>query len=98
MLKKRLDAEVLEFASAMLKLLGHPVRLRIVELLEAQECLSVSQIVAELNEPQPTISQHLNALKLRGLLSSQRRDGQVFYRIAHPQIANLLDCIRGCKS
>ena len=97
MLKKRLNAEVLEFASAMLKLLGHPVRLRIVELLEAHETLCVSQIVQELGEPQPTISQHLNALKLRGLLASQRREGQVFYRIAHPQIGKMLDCIRGCS-
>ena len=80
----------------MLKLLGHPVRLRIVELLDGEGSLSVNQLVAALKEPQPTVSQHLNALKVRGLLQSRRRDGQVFYQVLLPQIGKLLDCIRGC--
>ncbi|MBT9587994.1 helix-turn-helix transcriptional regulator [bacterium] len=98
MVKAPLDPSVLEYACAMLKLLGHPVRLRIVELLDAHESLSVNQVVFQLQEPQPTISQHLNALKARGLLASERRDGQVFYRIAQPQIYKLLECIRGCRA
>lgn len=97
MKKKALNPRLVEYASTMLKLLGHPVRLRLVDLLAAHESLSVNQIVAALDEPQPTISQHLNALKARGLLASERREGQVFYRIAQPQIHNLLECIRGCK-
>ena len=97
MVKDAIEPRILDYACAMLKLLGHPVRLRIVELLDVRESLSVNQIVSQLQEPQPTISQHLNALKARGLLASQRREGQVFYRIAQPQISKLLECIRSCQ-
>ncbi|MBI3928410.1 MAG: helix-turn-helix transcriptional regulator [Armatimonadetes bacterium] len=89
------DAGV-EFGAAMLKLLGNPVRLRILELLEQTGSLAVGEIVERLSQPQPTISQHLGAMKARGLVSSIRQNGQVHYSIAQPQIHKLLECLRGC--
>lgn len=95
---KLMTEEVLEFASTMLKTAGHPVRLRIVELLEQNETAPVHQLQEQLQLPQPVVSQHLNKMKVLGLLKSQRRGGMVYYSIAMPQLLQLLDCIRGCKA
>lgn len=92
-----LSREALEFAADMLKTVGHPVRLRIVEFLERCGEAPVSQIQDQLQLPQPVVSQHLNKMKALGLLRAQRRGGMVFYSVALSQLFKLLDCIRGCK-
>lgn len=94
---KPISAELVEFAAAMLKCVGHPVRLRIVELLEVRGELAVHQIQDELQLAQAVVSQHLTKMKALGLLRAQRRQGMVFYSVALPQLFKLLDCIRGCE-
>lgn len=93
-----MDAETVEFAATMLKCVGHPVRLRIVEFLEMQGEAPVQQLQEELQLPQALVSQHLGKMKALGLLSSERRGGLVFYRAAMPQLFKLLDCVRSCNS
>ena len=80
----------------MLKLMGHPVRLRIVELLENHAELAAGAFHEELDEPQPTVSQHLNKMRTLGLLSARREAGQVLYSVAQPQLFKLLQCVRDC--
>lgn len=81
----------------MLKVLGHPVRLTIVELLAEHGELPVNEIVEMLSEPQSTISQHLGRMKVRGILGSRREATQVVYFITQEQVFNLLECVRNCK-
>lgn len=95
--KEKLAPELIDFAADMLKCVGHPVRLRIVELLEAGGEASVSQIQDTLELPQPVISQHLAKMKSMGLLRARRAQGMVFYSVALPQLFKLLDCIRSCQ-
>jgi len=92
-----LDPHLLDFAASMLKTAGHPVRLKIIEILEEHGELPVNQLQERLDVAQPVVSQHLNKMKILGLLKAQRRQGMVFYSIAMPQLLKLLDCIRGCK-
>ena len=92
----RISFEKLAYASEMLKVLGHPLRLRIAELLDAQSELPVNALVSETGEPQPTVSQHLTIMKLRGVLKARRQGGQVFYALAHSQVRKVLDCVRTC--
>ena len=81
----------------MLKTVGHPVRLQILDYLERQQEASVSEIQETLDQAQPVISQHLNKMKALGLLKARRSKGMVFYSISMPQLYKLLDCIRGCE-
>jgi DNA-binding transcriptional ArsR family regulator len=94
---ERLQADTIEFAATMLKCVGHPVRLRIVEFLEMQGEAPVQQLQEELQLPQALVSQHLGKMKALGLLGSERRGGLVFYRVAMPQLYKLLDCVRSCS-
>lgn len=81
----------------MLKCIGHPVRLRIIELLEQTGEIPVNQLQEQLEIPQPVVSQHLIKMKALGLLRARRSRGMVFYSVALPQLLKLLECIRGCE-
>lgn len=88
--------EKVEFATDMFKLLGHPLRLRIVELLDIHGEKPVNEIAELTQQSQPTISLYLNKLKSCGLLRSRRDGNQTFYSIAEPKLPTLLNCLRGC--
>jgi ArsR family transcriptional regulator, zinc-responsive transcriptional repressor len=81
--------------SEALKALGHPVRLRIIDLL-THGSLSVGELAQKLDQQQAIVSQQLKILRLSGLVSSVRAEGRVFYSIAVPHLRNLLECLRAC--
>ena len=73
----------------MFKALGHPIRIRILELLVDGE-RSVGDLQAELNVDSSGTSQHLTALRQQGLLESRRAGTNVYYRIRDPRVSQLL--------
>jgi DNA-binding transcriptional ArsR family regulator len=85
--------EVLEQTALALRVLAHPHRLKIVELLEQRD-LSVGELALELGIAPNACSQHLNLMRAHGLLDS-RRDGKVvFYKVGHPSALSVIQCIR----
>jgi ArsR family transcriptional regulator, arsenate/arsenite/antimonite-responsive transcriptional repressor len=80
--------------SRMFKALGDEVRLRIVALLSHGE-LCVCHIEEALELTQPNASRHLGLLRAAGIVSHQRRDKWVYYRLA-PQENE--DCNRHLKA
>jgi DNA-binding transcriptional ArsR family regulator len=94
-LVRSVTPEVLRRAAEIIKLLGHPERLKIVEALEAGEA-TVSDIQDTVRLPQAIVSQHL--AKMRGAnVVSARRDGvHVFYHLTEPKVHHILQCIRTC--
>ncbi|OHB56058.1 MAG: hypothetical protein A2Y07_03050 [Planctomycetes bacterium GWF2_50_10] len=88
-----LPMEVLEQASDCLKLLAHPVRLRMIDILMQGE-YPVHEI-ARICEISPNQTcDHLRLLKGHRLLDSSRRGRTVFYTIAAPQPTGVIECIR----
>lgn len=67
----------------ILKVLGHPIRLKIVAGLCTQEC-NVKHIWECLNLPQATVSQHLALLKNKGIIEGKRDGVEVHYSVIHP--------------
>jgi ArsR family transcriptional regulator len=74
--------------------LGHPARVRILELLRDGE-RSVGSLQAELNLDSGGTSQHLSALRRIGLVESRREGTSVFYRVDDEQVFGLLEAGRG---
>jgi len=90
-----LDPRVLAEAAEMVRVLGHPVRLRIVELLEAGE-RTVKEIQEALDAPQALVSQQLARMRGAGIVAGRRNGANVWYRIADPRVVRMLDCLRHC--
>ena len=67
----------------ILKVLGHPVRLKIVAGLMSQSC-NVKKIWECLGLPQATVSQHLALLKNKGIIEGRRDGVEVFYQVTCP--------------
>lgn len=88
-----LPTAALEKAAECLKVMAHPVRLRIVDLLMQGEYRV--QEISELCEVPPNQAcEHLRLMKGCGLLGSERRGREVYYAIESPQLPSLLNCIR----
>ena len=92
-LRGRIEQERIERAAEVLKTVAHPVRLRIVELLEAGE-KSVTELRQLLGLTQPLTSQHLTQMRVRGVLGTRREGAQVYYSIANPDVVKVIHCIR----
>ncbi|MEZ5120984.1 MAG: metalloregulator ArsR/SmtB family transcription factor [Solirubrobacterales bacterium] len=77
----------------LFRVLGHPVRIRILELLSDGE-RTVGDLQAELDLDSSGTSQHLAALRQQGLLESRRAGTSVYYAIRDPLVLQLLAVAR----
>jgi len=89
----RLKVETLERAAQILRMLAHPQRLRIIEILERSQDVPVHALMAETGFPQAVVSQHLNQMRRIGLLSARRHGREMRYSISDPRAFSILNCI-----
>jgi ArsR family transcriptional regulator len=89
-----LPLELLERMAAALKVLAHPCRLKLVDVLQREGGMPVHGLMEELGQPQAATSQHLNQMRRAGLVKAIRRGKEVWYEIADPSVLTILDCIR----
>ena len=75
------------------RVLGHPARVRILELLRDGEH-SVGELQAELHLDSSGTSQHLGVLRRLGVLESRKEGTSVFYRVRDPLTFQLLEVAR----
>ncbi|MGN2638378.1 ArsR/SmtB family transcription factor [Nocardia takedensis] len=75
------------------KTLGHPVRVRVLELLSHRQH-AVSEMVAEIGVEAAHLSQQLSILRRAGLVTARREGLSVTYELASPQVADLLATAR----
>jgi ArsR family transcriptional regulator len=94
-LVRSVTPEVLRRAAEIIKLLGHPERLKIVEVLEGGEA-TVSDIQDQLGLPQAIVSQHLARLRGADVVEARRDGVHVHYRLIEEKVHHILHCIRTC--
>jgi DNA-binding transcriptional ArsR family regulator len=90
--RKRMPNEELARAAECLKLMAHPARLRIAELLTVQEH-PVHAIADYCGLPPNQTCEHLRHMQRHGLLTRERRGREVFYRAASHRLHNLTQCL-----
>lgn len=76
----------------VLKVLGHPIRLKIVAGLCTREC-NVKHIWECLGLPQATVSQHLALLKHKGIIEGKRDGVEVHYSVISPLAKKLISSL-----
>jgi ArsR family transcriptional regulator, arsenate/arsenite/antimonite-responsive transcriptional repressor len=95
-----LDETDAEGISSLLAALAHPVRLRIVSILEATA--GGVACGCELEEPlglsQPTVSHHLKKLREAGLVTGEKRGRWVHYRVVPEKIREITQALAPAES
>jgi ArsR family transcriptional regulator, arsenate/arsenite/antimonite-responsive transcriptional repressor len=75
--------------STILKALGHPARLAIIDhLLKVNSCIC-NDLVNEIQLAQPTISQHLKELKNAGLIKGNIEGSSICYCIDEKNVLKI---------
>lgn len=76
------------------KTLGHPARIRILELLVEQDRSVGELLVSDVGLESSNLSQQLGVLRRAGVVAARRDGNMVIYSIASPDIAELLAVAR----
>ncbi|HVS30237.1 MAG TPA: metalloregulator ArsR/SmtB family transcription factor [Thermoanaerobaculia bacterium] len=81
--------------AARFRILGEPIRIRILEELSGGE-RNVSELVEPVGSTQPNVSKHLRILQEAGLVGRRQEGNSVFYSITDPSVFTLCDAV--CRS
>ncbi|MFI4910391.1 MAG: ArsR/SmtB family transcription factor [Sedimentisphaeraceae bacterium JB056] len=86
------NEEAYEANAKVIKALGHPSRLMIVDFLgEGPRC--VCEIRDMVGSDQSTVSKHLSVLRNAGIVKSEKKGLQVYYKLRCPCVINFIQCI-----
>lgn len=84
--------EALMMIAERFRVLGEPIRLRLINLLRDGE-MSVTELTRAANTSQPNASKHLRLLTDAGVLRRDQRGNTVFYSIADQSIFRLCEVV-----
>lgn len=73
----------------LFRTLGHPARIRILELLSERE-QAVHELLAQIPVEPSNLSQQLAVLRRASLVVSRRHDGDVLYALSVPEVREML--------
>lgn len=96
MAKYVLDSRRLEDAASKFRAIAHPMRIAIIQMLESEKQLNVTQIYNRLDIEQAAASHHLNILKNKGVLNSKREGKNTIYTLKPNIINTIKECLDKC--
>jgi ArsR family transcriptional regulator len=91
-----LQKQEMEKAAFILKSIAHPSRLAIIDILSKQRWQAVSEISDKLDMEQSLTSHHLNIMKMKGVLESERDGKSIKYKLKLTEVTQVLSCIEHC--
>jgi DNA-binding transcriptional ArsR family regulator len=89
-----LSGELAEQIAQRFRVLGEPMRIRILDLLRDGET-SVQELTDRLGTTQQNVSKHLGILHGAGIVSRRRDGNRVLYAIADESVFELCDAVCG---
>jgi DNA-binding transcriptional ArsR family regulator len=92
-----LDPAVLDLVANRFRILGEPVRLRILAVLNQKE-MSVTDLTEAVGSSQPNVSKHLRILQEAGLVGRRQEGNTVYCFISDPSVFELCDLVCGSLS
>ena len=91
--KKLLSPQALEKAAECLKVLAHPHRLRMVQLLLSEKRHTVGELADACGIASHVASEHLRLMQRCGFLTSEKDGRFAFYEIAEPHLGDIMACV-----
>ena len=96
-LKNPINSDKLIKIAEIFQGLAFPVRLRILELLEDGSEYAVFEILEKIDIEASLLSHHLLKMKNIGIIESNRKGRNIYYRLAIKEITQVFDCINACE-
>ena len=83
----------------VVKTIGHPQRIEIIEVLRTFPSLTVQDIQDKMRTKieQSLLSHHLIKMKDKGILVSRKEGSSVFYSLRVKDMLRLLECLENCS-
>ena len=88
-----MSAPLYQLKADFFKTLGHPARIRILELLSQREH-AVAEMLPQVGIEPAHLSQQLAVLRRANLVTSRKQGSAVYYSLTSPQVAELLAVAR----
>ena len=85
--------EQIDVISKMLKSMSHPIRMKILCLLQEQE-MSVGDLREQVKTTNANVSQHLNILRSQGIIDFRKDANFIYNRITDQRILELIQKMR----
>ena len=85
--------EIYKIHAEMCKVFSNPTRLEILDLLRDEE-MSVTELIRKTRLSQANISQHLSIMKSKGIVISDRKGKNIYYRLTNTKIIKAFDIIK----
>ena len=76
--------------AALLKSIGHPIRVQIIRVLTNNSSMSVSELSANLSIDQPVMSLHLAILRKHNVIKAEKKGKQSFYFLSDINIQQIV--------
>lgn len=87
------DEKRIDKAAYVLKAVAHPLRIKIIQMLNENKELNVSTIYKNLNAEQSLISHHLINMRDKGILDIRRNGKNIYYFLVDSAVSEIIDCI-----
>ncbi|MFC4055378.1 ArsR/SmtB family transcription factor [Actinomadura syzygii] len=88
-----MSAPLYQLKAEFFKTLGHPARIRVLELLSERDH-AVAEMLPEVGIEPAHLSQQLAVLRRAGLVVSRKEGSTVIYSLTSPRVAELLAVAR----
>ena len=87
------DDRVYQLHAAVCRAIGHPVRMKVLDLLrEGEEC--VCRLAPQVGVTESNLSQLLAVLRRTGIVETRREGHSIYYRVSDPRIFEIIDRMR----
>ncbi|MGW8256405.1 MAG: ArsR/SmtB family transcription factor [Thermoguttaceae bacterium] len=82
-----------EARAKIIKAMGHPTRLFIVDELARCEQQCVCELTEKIGADMSTVSRHLAMLKNAGIIEDEKHGAQVYYRLRVRCVLSFFECV-----
>ena len=96
LLSERIESDKLLSAVNMLKVIAHPVRLAIVDLLTENKRMTLLEIQETLHLEQAIASQHISLMQDKGVLIAEKVGRNKYISLRFPKMIHIVNCLENC--
>ena len=83
----KLDFDLLKKSSLFLRAINHPLRQRMLEVIDSEPKITVTKIYIKLRLEQSVASQHLAILRNAGFVLAERNGKYIHYSLNHDRLS-----------